>query len=52
MANIKNIQEAQVGDTLHHRNVVVEPLPGLKPCKPMVGNRAGTSTRVPEVWVG
>ena len=38
MANIKNIREAQVGDTIHHRSETVEPLPGFKPCKPMVGN--------------
>ena len=36
IANMKKVEEAQVGDTLHHRGVEVEPLPGFKPAKPMV----------------
>ena len=36
IANMRKIQEAQVGDTLHHKGSEVEPLPGFKPAKPMV----------------
>lgn len=34
--SMKNASEAQVGDTLHHKGVSVEPLPRLPPAKPMV----------------
>ncbi|XP_052795054.1 translation factor Guf1, mitochondrial-like isoform X2 [Mya arenaria] len=35
-ANIKNIKEVLVGETIYHANEPVEPLPGFKPAKPMV----------------
>lgn len=36
IANIRDIKEARIGDTFHHFNQPVEPLPGFKPAKPMV----------------
>ena len=50
MANIKNIQEAQVGDTIHHRGETVEPLPGFKPCKPMVVTFVSLKFVVSRMW--
>ena len=50
MANIKNIQEAQVGDTIQHRGEAVEPLPGFKPCKPMVGTIVSLKFVVSKMW--
>ncbi|XP_073439547.1 translation factor GUF1, mitochondrial isoform X2 [Dendrobates tinctorius] len=36
IAGMKDVQEAQIGDTLHLLKHPVEPLPGFKPAKPMV----------------
>lgn len=36
IAGMKDVKEAQIGDTLFHQNKPVEPLPGFKPAKPMV----------------
>ncbi|KAL5011724.1 hypothetical protein ScPMuIL_010275 [Solemya velum] len=36
IANMKNVNEAQVGDTLCHDGTSVEPLPGFKPARAMV----------------
>ena len=36
-AGMKNATEAQIGDTFYHQNKPVEPLPGFKLAKPMVG---------------
>lgn len=36
IAGMKNITEAQVGDTLYLHRQPVEPLPGFKSAKPMV----------------
>jgi translation elongation factor EF-4 len=33
---MKDVTEAQIGDTLHLHNHPVEPLPGFKSAKPMV----------------
>lgn len=36
VAGMKDVKEAQIGDTLFHQDRPVEPLPGFKPAKPMV----------------
>lgn len=36
VAGMKDVKEAQIGDTLFHQDCPVEPLPGFKPAKPMV----------------
>ncbi|UZJ52663.1 hypothetical protein CBS101457_001983 [Exobasidium rhododendri] len=36
ICNMKSVPEASIGDTMHHSNVHVEPLPGFKPSVPMV----------------
>lgn len=36
IANMKNIEDAMVGDTIYHANKPTEPMPGFKPAKPMV----------------
>uniref|UniRef100_A0AAY4CAG1 Tr-type G domain-containing protein n=1 Tax=Denticeps clupeoides TaxID=299321 RepID=A0AAY4CAG1_9TELE len=36
VAGMKEVKEAQVGDTLYHQNKPVEALPGFKPAKAMV----------------
>ena len=36
--NMKKAEEAQIGDTLHHAEHPVEPLPGFRPAKPMVSS--------------
>ncbi|XP_077984203.1 translation factor Guf1, mitochondrial-like [Glandiceps talaboti] len=36
IAGMHKIQEAQIGDTLHHHKSPVEPMVGFKPAKPMV----------------
>lgn len=36
IAGMKDVKEAQIGDTLFHQDRPVEPLPGFKPAKPMV----------------
>ncbi|CEH17181.1 gtp-binding protein lepa [Ceraceosorus bombacis] len=36
MMNMKVLEEAMIGDTLHHANARVEPLEGFKPTVPMV----------------
>lgn len=36
VAGMKDVKEAQIGDTLFHQERPVEPLPGFKPAKPMV----------------
>ncbi len=36
IAGMKSVQEARVGDTVHHKKVPVEPFPGFKPARPMV----------------
>ena len=40
IANMRNIKEAQVGDTIHHKDSEVEPLPGFRPVKAMVGTQS------------
>ena len=35
-ANMKKTEEAKLGDTFHHVNKPVQPLPGFRPAKPMV----------------
>lgn len=34
--NMRSTKEAHIGDTLHHKGVSVEPLPGFVPAKCMV----------------
>jgi len=36
ISGMKSVQEARVGDTIHHRKSDVEPFPGFKPARPMV----------------
>uniref|UniRef100_A0A3P8Z4A5 Tr-type G domain-containing protein n=1 Tax=Esox lucius TaxID=8010 RepID=A0A3P8Z4A5_ESOLU len=36
IAGMKEVKEAQIGDTLYHQKHPVEPLPGFKPAKAMV----------------
>jgi translation elongation factor EF-4 len=36
IANMKNIKDALVGETIYHQNKPTEPMPGFKPAKPMV----------------
>lgn len=36
VAGMKDVQEAQIGDTLYLYKQPVEPLPGFKAAKPMV----------------
>lgn len=36
VAGMKDVKEAQIGDTLYHHKYPVEPLPGFKPAKAMV----------------
>ncbi|XP_076143628.1 translation factor Guf1, mitochondrial [Alosa pseudoharengus] len=36
IAGMKEVKEAQIGDTLYHHKQPVEPLPGFKPAKAMV----------------
>lgn len=36
IAGMKEITEAQIGDTLYFQNQPVEPLPGFQSAKPMV----------------
>ena len=36
IAGMKDVKEAQIGDTLHLLEQPVEALPGFKPAKPMV----------------
>lgn len=36
IAGMKDVKEAQIGDTLHLQERPVEALPGFKPAKPMV----------------
>lgn len=36
IAGMKDVTEAQIGDTLYLHNHPVEPLPGFKSAKPMV----------------
>lgn len=36
ITGMKTIKEARVGDTISHKDKVVEPFPGFKPAKPMV----------------
>lgn len=36
LANMKNIDDALVGDTIYHQCKPTEPMPGFKPAKPMV----------------
>jgi len=37
IGGMRSTKEARVGDTLYHEGTQVEPLPGFKPAKPMVG---------------
>ena len=36
MMGIRNVHDAHIGDTFHHTDTAVDPLPGFKPAKPMV----------------
>ncbi|XP_045204494.1 translation factor Guf1, mitochondrial-like isoform X2 [Mercenaria mercenaria] len=36
IANMKNIKDAMVGETIYHQNQPTQPMPGFKPAKPMV----------------
>lgn len=36
IAGMKEVKEAQIGDTLYHQDQPVEALPGFKPAKAMV----------------
>ena len=36
IAGMKDVKEAQIGDTLYHQHNPVESLPGFKPAKAMV----------------
>ncbi|MBT4595233.1 elongation factor 4, partial [bacterium] len=36
IAGMKTVREAHIGDTIHHKKVHVEPLPGFRPAKSMV----------------
>lgn len=36
VAGMKDVKEAQIGDTLYHHKHPVEALPGFKPAKAMV----------------
>lgn len=36
ICNMKSVPEASIGDTLHHANTSVDPLPGFKPSVPMI----------------
>ena len=50
IANIKNIKDAMVGDTLYHPDKPVEPMPGFKPAKPMVTNNTHFSFCTQWFW--
>ena len=36
ITGMRSSKEANIGDTLHHNTVTVQPLSGLAPAKPMV----------------
>ena len=44
VAGMKDVKEAQIGDTLYHQQHPVDALPGFKPAKAMVFAGEGTAT--------
>ena len=50
VAGMKDVKEAQIGDTLYHQQHPVDALPGFKPAKAMVfagEGRTATLTLIP-----